>query len=294
MRPTARRRHLARLQTADQNATVRPALNAMLPVLGNLQRVPLKAWLERQGSVRDLKAVLWHNLSAFAPVLADAALAGHLRGRYRAALDVAHHKPSRKKSLGRYDDAIEYYLDKLSLEPREVAALEQRYSEDAVKVLRGASDALEEKLERAVGEIVAEGMHVKGGIARMREAFEAAGATPAKPQLLETLVRKEVSQCYARGQWQADRTPELEEYLAAYQYVTVGDMPVREDHAALDGMTAAKNNVVWETHWPPIDWNCRCTVIKLFDDEQWDEWIPSPLPPANNEEGFGYPSIGAM
>jgi SPP1 gp7 family putative phage head morphogenesis protein len=48
------------------------------------------------------------------------------------------------------------------------------------------------------------------------------------------------------------------EYL---EYSTVGDDRVREDHAALDGLTYPKNHPIWNKMYPPLAWNCRCTVI---------------------------------
>jgi SPP1 gp7 family putative phage head morphogenesis protein len=51
-----------------------------------------------------------------------------------------------------------------------------------------------------------------------------------------------------------DETPYLE-------YSTVGDERVRASHAALDGLTLKVDSPVWNTMYPPNDWNCRCTVI---------------------------------
>lgn len=45
------------------------------------------------------------------------------------------------------------------------------------------------------------------------------------------------------------------------QYSTVGDDRVRPAHALLDGTTAPKTDAVWQRIWPPLDWECRCTII---------------------------------
>jgi SPP1 gp7 family putative phage head morphogenesis protein len=48
------------------------------------------------------------------------------------------------------------------------------------------------------------------------------------------------------------------EYL---EYSTVGDDRVRPKHAILDGLTYPKDHAIWNKMYPPLSWNCRCTVI---------------------------------
>ena len=48
------------------------------------------------------------------------------------------------------------------------------------------------------------------------------------------------------------------EYL---QFTTVGDNRVRPEHAALDGKTYPKDSSFWNRAYPPLSWNCRCTVV---------------------------------
>ena len=126
----------------------------------------------------------------------------------------------------------------MNLSTDQVKALKEKYGRDAYEILHNAGDVLEEKLEEAVHDIITSGVHVKGGMARLAEAFEAAGITADKPWLLETLTRTEVQKAYRSGAWQADRDPAMQEYLAGYEYVTAGDMRVRPSHALMDGARA--------------------------------------------------------
>ena len=281
----ARHARQARLQQRDVDTVLRIARNAAVPVLNALDRVPVKAWLERHGRVRDLKAVLEHHLMAYAPVLRDAMLTANLRARARAHADLEHHKQRRgKKSMGRYDDAIESLINRELMSEEEVEALRARYGEQAGKVLSTASDVLEEKLRSAVMDIVSEGLHVKGGVARLREAFAAAGVTPEAPWTLEAIARTEVSKAYGAGQYAADQTPAMREFKVAYRWVTAGDLRVRSSHAEMDGATAAIDHPVWRLWWPPAGFNCRCAIIPLYDDEEWEEDLPEPIPMP--DEGF--------
>lgn len=41
---------------------------------------------------------------------------------------------------------------------------------------------------------------------------------------------------------------------------TVGDRRVREEHRKLEGIKKPKGDPFWDTYYPPLSWNCRCTV----------------------------------
>lgn len=47
------------------------------------------------------------------------------------------------------------------------------------------------------------------------------------------------------------------------KYVTAGDSRVRKEHDRLDGVTLPKTDKFWDTHFPPIDYNCRCDIQEV-------------------------------
>ena len=47
------------------------------------------------------------------------------------------------------------------------------------------------------------------------------------------------------------------------QYRTAGDDRVREEHAALDGVTLPPSDPFWNHYLPPNGWNCRCTTVQV-------------------------------
>ncbi len=60
--------------------------------------------------------------------------------------------------------------------------------------------------------------------------------------------------------WQ-DFTADGDEYLL--QYRTAMDEKVREEHAALQGTTLPVDDPFWDKYYPPLGWNCRCTVAQV-------------------------------
>lgn len=53
-------------------------------------------------------------------------------------------------------------------------------------------------------------------------------------------------------------------------YRTAGDDRVREEHAALDGITRPIDDSFWNTYYPPNDWGCRCDVDQTDEEEVTD------------------------
>ncbi len=51
--------------------------------------------------------------------------------------------------------------------------------------------------------------------------------------------------------------------LPLLQYDTAGDNKVRASHASLDGITLPIPDPFWQSHYPPWEWACRCTVRQL-------------------------------
>ena len=47
------------------------------------------------------------------------------------------------------------------------------------------------------------------------------------------------------------------------QYRTANDGKVRPVHQALNGITLSFSDKFWNNYYPPLDWNCRCTVVQV-------------------------------
>ena len=51
------------------------------------------------------------------------------------------------------------------------------------------------------------------------------------------------------------------------QYRTALDGLVREEHAALEGITLPPSDKFWNEYYPPNGWNCRCTAVQVLRDK---------------------------
>ena len=83
---------------------------------------------------------------------------------------------------------------------------------------------------------------------------------------LETEFNTAVSMSQSAAQWV---DIEKNKYsLPLLKYQTVGDERVRLSHRELDNIVKPVNDPFWDEYYPPNDWNCRCIVIQLEEDEE--------------------------
>lgn len=52
-----------------------------------------------------------------------------------------------------------------------------------------------------------------------------------------------------------------------WEYVTMNDGKVREEHLKLHGLVLLATDQIWDKIWPPNGWNCRCRVKPLMKHE---------------------------
>jgi SPP1 gp7 family putative phage head morphogenesis protein len=64
-----------------------------------------------------------------------------------------------------------------------------------------------------------------------------------------------VNSAYLAARWQEYDDDDI------LVFTTAGDTRVRDSHKQLDGVSLPKSHSFWRTFYPPLAWNCRCTVV---------------------------------
>ena len=150
---------------------------------------------------------------------------------------------------------------------------------DAVKTVRDA-----------VGSVVRQG----GTLPEFRDAVKGAVKGVFSPAQVETLYRSHVGLAQAAGQ---RAVIEHESVVSEFPYImwtATGDARTRETHRAMEfhgqnGTAVYRaDDPMWDTLWPPCEWNCRCGVIFLSVDDaarhgsrEAARWLATGTPPAN-------------
>lgn len=110
---------------------------------------------------------------------------------------------------------------------------------------------------------------------------------------LETVYRTNVNNVYNQSARYNAITSNVTPYL---MYTAVGDERTRPEHLELDGTIKRADSVFWDSHTPPLGFNCRCGTVPLSKEDAEDMGINKQsnksFPEA--DEGFGSKKMGDM
>lgn len=205
----------------------------------------------RSSSARRAAQEELRELLALSQVYAD------LLGRRRLLLDL---RPERELpgagdvrggTVGGIRAAIEQLL---GVEPRLRAVV------DAVRVRaeRWAAEAVERAFSTLTASVVAAEV-ARGATA----ATVAAAAREVARSTAATASRTAATRAYADG-WMEEAREAPGGLVVGLRFATAGDVDVRLNHAAAEGVIAAPDDPVWARLTPPLGFNCRC-ALELVD-----------------------------
>lgn len=100
----------------------------------------------------------------------------------------------------------------------------------------------------------------------------------------ETILRTNYSEVYNLGRKALYEDPDVRDFVPAYQFSAILDSRVRPNHANMDGRVFERGDPIWARWWPPVGFNCRCTVIPVTSNQEYSVSTP---PDSNPDPGFG-------
>ena len=148
-------------------------------------------------------------------------------------------------------EAFDALVDELKARAFTVAGLED------LRAVQEIRDAIAELPRGAAWEDVK---------AQVVEKLEAGGFSKAAADHRATLLlRHHGFAAYAQENYR--ELQEMKDAFPYWKYQTMGDEKVRSSHAALDGLILPADDPFWRDHSPPWEWNCRCQVVGVTEEE---------------------------
>jgi SPP1 gp7 family putative phage head morphogenesis protein len=262
----------ASVRDNEREALVAAAVRSARPIAVRTRVAAINAYKAGASVTAAVTDALMRERAA----LENGCLAAHLQGRLRAAV-TARAARGEALSLDAFGSAIDWLTKRLKLTGPQIVDLADEYADPIDAAINLLAGDINEHVADALVDIGRKGLHTQGGIAAIRDAFDAAGMGPQKDSALETMYRTQMAGAYGAGQWHANQSPEIAEILWGYEYATAGDDRVRPTHAAMDGVRAPKEDPLWQTWWCPCGYNCRCVNLEIYHGAEEAVAVP-PLP----------------
>lgn len=162
-----------------------------------------------------------------------------------------------------FEDAIQFFRDKSIITPEEFRLLQDRFRAGGFTAVRLASEALRARAKAAILAALQGGATVDETIRRIREDSLALGIEPETHGYLATVVRTNIATAYGHGRLQAMADPVVRTLRPYWQYLSAGDSRVRPAHRELHGKVFAADDEAATHYFPPLGFNCRCTMVTL-------------------------------
>ena len=205
-------------------------------------------------------------MMGYVETLTDAMVLAYLRGIERTLASAAPYLAKQAGlQLSVYDDAISAHAAQLAISNNDLIVLRDHFRGVSINAMTAAPTSIQPRLNQALSVVVEKGMTKAQAIPFLRGRLGNIGLGPSpSTHLLETYYRTGVQSAYQGGRWQSAQDPDIASILWGYEYSTVGDSRVREEHAMLEGTTLPKKHPFWQQYYPPNGWNCRCTALEIF------------------------------
>lgn len=166
----------------------------------------------------------------------------------------------------------EAYEDILAREPRLANSRDEiarAYSGDngfailklPMKLAQNARMKLLQRVQKALADFAARGestASVSKKLASMADFTRA---------YAETVYRTNLATAFTAGRMRQMKDKDVSDVTPAFEFITAGDVDVRKNHRATQGLLAAIDDPAWDRYAPPLGYNCRCDLRSV---DRWE------------------------
>ncbi|MCL6558763.1 MAG: phage head morphogenesis protein [Firmicutes bacterium] len=150
-----------------------------------------------------------------------------------------------------FEEAIEYFRDKVPLSPDQYQKLADEYKAKAFTVGGiAALDILNDILKELL-KALEEGLTQDEFRERINETLKSKGWDGLSPYRADNIFRTNIQTAFSVGRYRKMTDPEVLARRPYWMYDAVNDTHTRPTHKALDGMVFPADHPFWDTWYPP-------------------------------------------
>lgn len=155
-------------------------------------------------------------------------------------------------------EAIDYFKAKKIVSKKEFNQLEKEAKQASFTVSQVYKDDVLRGFKGELETALAEGRTQSATINRFKDILSGARHRELGEFHMETVFRTNMQTAYGVGRRRG--LEEVTDDFPFWQYHAVMDDRTRPRHAALNGIIQRADSSFWDEHFPPWDFNCRCSV----------------------------------
>ncbi|MCC5912225.1 MAG: minor capsid protein [Clostridiaceae bacterium] len=164
-----------------------------------------------------------------------------------------------------FDEAIEYFEDRVPMKPSAYNSLANEYKTKAFTVSGYTSLTILNKFKDSLKKALKEGLTKDDFKKEINGFLKKKGYDGLTPYQADNIFRTNIQTAYSVGHYRRMTDPDVINRRPYWQYDSVHDEQTRDIHRGLDGKTFPADHPFWDTYYPPNGFRCRCGVRTLSE-----------------------------
>jgi len=164
-----------------------------------------------------------------------------------------------------FDEAIDYFRNKVPVSPERFRALSIAARKKAFTVADGANRQVRDHIKQLLDHSLSEGLTLKDFQEGAADVLDNAGIAPREPWYWETVYRTNMQTSYQAGRWQQMTDPEVVSERPYIRYVSALLPTTRPSHREKHGLIYPADDPFWSTWYPPNGFNCYCSAQSISE-----------------------------
>ncbi|PHS34908.1 MAG: phage head morphogenesis protein [Alkaliphilus sp.] len=165
----------------------------------------------------------------------------------------------------KFEEAIEYFGEKLPVSPKEFYSLAEKYRASAFTVSGYSQVQVLNKFHGALLTAIEEGTTMEQFKKDMNKFLDEKGYTGITNFQADNIFRTNAQTAYSVGHYKQITDPTVVKLRPFWMYDAVDDRKTRLTHRAMDQKVYRADDPVWDVWYPPNGFKCRCGVVTLSE-----------------------------